>query len=83
MSTLVRDDKNILQHVWSYKLYVSHNIYPFCADLENCLILSWSKISDQIGNASPLFRGLSFLLLDYVAHSVCHTESDVPNSEID
>jgi hypothetical protein len=47
------------------------------------MILSWGNASDQIENASPLFRVLSFLLMDCIVSLVCVTESGVPNSDID
>jgi hypothetical protein len=65
LSTLIRDDEYILQHVWSYKSYASGNVYTFVVDRENYPMLSWGIVSDEIGNASPLFRGLSFLLVVY------------------
>jgi hypothetical protein len=46
-------------------------------------MLGWGKASNQIENASPLFRGLSFLLLGCTTPSVCVTKSGIPNLEID
>jgi hypothetical protein len=83
MSTLVQDDENILQHVWSYKLYVSDSIYSFGADQGIFPILSWGKASNQVGNTSPLLRGLSFLLLGCPNPLVYVTKSNIPDLEID
>jgi hypothetical protein len=47
------------------------------------LILSSGRASDWIENASPLFRGLSFLLMDCIVPSVYVTKPGVPDSEID
>jgi hypothetical protein len=47
------------------------------------LILSWGKSSDRIENVTPLFIGLSFLLMDCIVPSVCVTEAGVPDSMID
>jgi hypothetical protein len=83
MSTLIRDDKNLLQHVWSHKPYASGSVYPFGANRKNYPMLSWGKVSDPIGNVSPLLRGLSFLPLGCSAPSVCVTMPSVPDLEID
>jgi hypothetical protein len=52
-----------------------HLIVSTCLTLimHVALILSWGKASDQIKNETPLFRGLSFLLMDHIAPSVCVT----------
>jgi hypothetical protein len=83
MSTLIWDDENVLQHILSYMSYASDSVYLFGADRACCPMLSWGRASNQIGYASPLFRGLLFLLMDYIVPSICVTESGIPNSEID
>jgi hypothetical protein len=83
MSTLVWDDEYILQHVWSYKSYASGSVHPFGTDRENYPMLRWGRASDQIGNVSPVSRGLSFLLLGCSAPSFYVTMSGVPDLEID
>jgi hypothetical protein len=50
LSTLVQYDENVLQHIWSYKMYASGGIYSFGTDRDNCPMHSWGKT----------FRGLSF-----------------------
>jgi hypothetical protein len=62
---------------------VSGSVYPFGADQGNCPILNWGISFDQIENASPLLRGLLFLLLGYSAPSVYVTKSGIPDLEID
>jgi hypothetical protein len=62
---------------------VSGSVYMFGTDRACRLILSWGRASDQIENVSPLFRGLSFLLLGCIAPSICVTMLGIPDSEID
>jgi hypothetical protein len=37
MLTLVRDDEDVLQHVWSYGSYASCIVYPFDVDQAFCV----------------------------------------------
>jgi hypothetical protein len=49
LSTLIRDDEYILQHVWSYKLYASGNVYTFVADQETTRCLAGVKCLTRLG----------------------------------
>jgi hypothetical protein len=83
MSTLIWDDKNILQHVWSYKPHVFDSIYPFGASWATYPILTRVKHLTRSGMCHSFFRGLSFSLMGYIAPSICVTESGIPDSELD
>jgi hypothetical protein len=43
ISTLIRDDEYVLQHVWLYKSYASRSVHPFGADWKNFQYLARVK----------------------------------------
>jgi hypothetical protein len=83
MLTLIRDDEDVLQYVWSYESYGFYSVYPFGLQF-GMLHKYLAEVEHLLGPITRhLFSEAYRLLMDYIAPSLCVTEPGIPNSEID